>query len=105
MALAISQSIFLNLVVSRLTKIVPNLDHQTIIDQGIVSLPNAPLDQYRNAVYQAYAKTIVDVFYVGLTCACVTICSVGIEWRSVKEKKKESRTVLDNDNNAQAADS
>ena len=102
-ALAVSQSIFLNLTVSRLTKIDPNLDRQMIIKQGTVSLPTALHNQYHNAVYQAYTKTIVDVFYVGLACACFTICSVGIKWKSVKVEKNEAGATHDIDKNNEKA--
>ena len=88
-ALAVSQNVFLTLITSRLTRIVPGLDPQTIVDQGIVSLLQDLPEQYRNEAYEAYMRTIVNVFYIGVALACLTICSLGIEWKSVKKDKSE----------------
>jgi MFS family permease len=87
--LAISQNIFLTRLTSRLVDVVPGLDPREILDHGTVGLPSVVPEEFRNVVYQAYNETIVDVFYVGLVAACATICAIGIEWRSVKEEKKE----------------
>ena len=86
-ALAVSQNIFLTLIIARLTKIVPDLDPRTIIDQGTVSLPNALPEQYRQQVYEVYTRTVTDVFYIGVVLACLTACALGIEWGSVKDEE------------------
>lgn len=87
-ALAVSQNIFLNRPISKLTRALPDLDPYDILDLGTLNIPNAVPARYRDAVYQAYNEAIVDVFYVGVVCTCITICAVGIEWRSVKEEKE-----------------
>ncbi|CAI7622763.1 unnamed protein product [Penicillium viridicatum] len=89
-ALAISQSIFLNLLISKLKSTVPQLDPGSILDAGALNLVNT-VPEYKGTVYSAYNATIIQVFYVGVACACVVICAIGIEWKSVKEEKsKES---------------
>jgi MFS family permease len=89
-ALAISQNIFLTRLTSRLADAVPGLDpRRDIMDRGTVNMPDNVPVQYRSAILEAYNQTIIDVFYVGVVAACVTVCAIGIEWRSVKEEKEE----------------
>ena len=94
-SLSISQNVFLTLLVSRLTKAVPELDPRKILDLGTLSLRDAVPPKYLAAVYEVYNATIVNVFYVGLACACLTIAAVGIEWRSVKEEGKNESEAID----------
>ncbi|KAJ5500747.1 Major facilitator superfamily domain general substrate transporter [Penicillium expansum] len=93
-ALAVSQNIFLNQLISKLKSTVPQLDPGSILDAGTLNLVNTVPEEYKGAVYSAYNATIIQVFYVGVACACMTICAIGIEWKSVKEEKsKESSEV------------
>lgn len=89
-ALTLAQNVFLNLTVSRLLRIVPGLDRQKIVEQGTVGLPQSLPAEYQTAAYQAYNRTIVDVFYIGLAAAILTICSMGIEWKSVREHRSST---------------
>lgn len=96
-ALTLAQNVFLNLTVSRILKIVPGLERGAIVEQGTVGLPTSLPEEYQPAVYKAYNRTIVDVFYIGLAAAILTVCSMGIEWRSVREVKPstdETKTTL-----------
>ena len=88
--LAVSQNVFLNLLTEKLLKIVPGLDKRTILDKGLSDLVESIPQQYRREVIDAYDQSIVAVFYIGLICAVLTLCGLGIEWRSVKQEKKES---------------
>jgi len=106
-ALAISQSVFLNIIISKLTGLVPGLDRQTIVRQGTISLLYALPGQDRAVVSEVYTQALVDVFYVGLAGACATICAVGIEWKSVRLEKNEENAPQDvsNDVNEKAISS
>jgi MFS family permease len=88
-ALSVAQNVFLNLTISRFLGIVPGLQRQTIVEQGTVSLPSSIPAEYQPAIYQAYNQTIVDVLYIGLATSILTICSLCIEWKSVRNEKKE----------------
>lgn len=88
-ALAVSQNVFLNLLVEKLTALeVPGLDVGRILDGGPLGLADAVGEGDREVVYGAYMEAIVGVYWVGVLCALFTVASIGIEWRSVKEEKK-----------------
>lgn len=87
-ALGVAQNLFLSLSARRLARVVPGFDRRELLDNGVASLPNAVPEKYRDAVLEVYNQSVVDVFYVGLACACLTACAIGIEWRSIKEEKK-----------------
>jgi fucose permease len=95
--LAVAQNLFLSLLATRLTAIVPGLDPRSVVEQGAVELLAQIPDEYKAQAYDAYMNSIVNVFYLGTVLACLTVCALGIEWRSVngEKEKGESERLLE----------
>lgn len=87
---SIAQNVFLSRLASNLATGVPGLDPSSILNHGALGLVDAVPERFRGLVLEAYNDALVQVFYIslGLTCV-VSICSLMIEWRSVKGKKVE----------------
>lgn len=88
-ALAVAQNVFVTRLVMRLEDLGVGLGPEDVLDQGTLSLIGSVPEGLRGLVYEAYVKTVREVFWVGGLCACLTICAVGIEWRSVKHEKEK----------------
>lgn len=89
-ALSMSQNLFINRLLHNLAEQVPTLDLSNILNEGILGVIESAPDDLFYEVIGAYNDSISFVFYfvVGLT-GFTFICALGIEWRSVKEEKKE----------------
>lgn len=92
-ALTVAQNVFIRRMVSRLEGLGLGLDPREVLDHGTLSLMDAVPEKMRGLVYVAYVRTLREVFWIGLVCACLTVCAVGIEWRSVKHEKREETGV------------
>ena len=86
-ALAVAQNIFVSRLIMRLQGLGIGLDPRDVLSKGPLGLIDSVPERLREAVYLAYTCTVREVFWVGLLCACLTVCSVAIEWRSVKHEK------------------
>lgn len=87
-ALAVAQNVFVGRLVMRLEGLGAGLDAGSVLAQGTLSLIGSVPEHLRGAVYVAYVRTVREVFWIGLVCACLTICALGIEWRSVRREKR-----------------
>ena len=87
--LSIAQNVFLNRLAHNLATEVPGLDSSKVLRSGALNIIDAVPAGSRRQALLAYNKALVDVFYValGLTCL-VAVCTLGIEWKSVKKGKK-----------------
>jgi len=90
-ALAIAQNLFLFLLTAKLQYQVPGLDPKTVLEHGAVDLPGLAAPEYRSRVLDALNESLFAVFVLGVTCAILTVCALGIEWRSVKEEKSDGQ--------------
>ena len=87
--LSIAQNVFLIRLASNLAAQVPGLDPRIVLDSGALGLIDAVPAEYRDQVLYAYNGALVNVFYIALGLQCVVfLCSLGIEWKSVKVEKK-----------------
>lgn len=86
-ALAIAQNIFISRLLGRLQGLGLGLQPSDVLEQGALDLIEMIPEGLRPIVYTAYMKTLQEVFILGCVLACLTAVSLGIPWRSVKEKK------------------
>lgn len=88
-ALAVAQNVFVSRMVMRLKDLEAGLDAGDVLSRGTLSLVGSVPAELRELVYGAYVRTLREVFWIGLVCSCLTVCAVGIEWRSVRHEKSE----------------
>jgi len=87
--LSIAQTVFNQSLVSHLQS-VANLDPSILVRTGATELKNVVPAQALGAVLEAYNYALTGTFKVAVACAATTIISgLTMEWRSVKEGKKE----------------
>lgn len=86
--LNVAQSLFSQRLVANLSKYVPGLNGASLGSLGLTDIKNlVPASELEDALL-GYDKAITQTFYVSLVLTCVTIFgSLGMEWRSVKEKR------------------
>ncbi|KUI65597.1 Putative HC-toxin efflux carrier TOXA [Cytospora mali] len=92
-ALAGAQNVFISRLVMRFEGLGIGLDPRDVLGQGTLSLIDSVPERLRRSAYVAYMRTLREVFWVGLLCACLTVFSVGIEWRSVKHEKIDEEEI------------
>ncbi|KAF4629219.1 hypothetical protein G7Y89_g8929 [Cudoniella acicularis] len=86
-SISIAQSIFTNKLVKELEEI-PSVNPKVVQDAGATNLREAVSAQSLPSVILAYDKALTDSYYLATAFATLMIVgAVGIEWRSVKEKK------------------
>ncbi|KAJ6115716.1 hypothetical protein N7523_006133 [Penicillium sp. IBT 18751x] len=95
-ALSIAQNMFTNRLTRNLTREVPGLDPQIVLNHGALGIKNIVTEGQTAGVKSAYNEAIIDVYYLALALTCLTVvCAVLIEWKSVwKEKKEEDKTAV-----------
>lgn len=97
-SISIAQSIFTNKLVKELEEI-PSVNPKVVQDAGVTNLREAVSAQSLPSVILAYDKALTDSYYLATAFATLMIVgAIGIEWRSVKEKKDTniSNTVPEN---------
>ena len=91
-SISIAQSIFTNKLVKGL-EVIPSVDPKIVQDAGATNLRTAVSAQSLPSVLLAYNKALTDTYYLAAALAAFLIVgAIGIEWRSVKEKKKADAT-------------
>ncbi len=90
---SVGQVVFTNTLVKNLTALgtqigVEGLSVSTIVNTGATQLRDIVPAENLEEVLVAYNAALMDVFKVGLACACATIvAALTMEWRSVKGMK------------------
>lgn len=93
-SISIAQSIFTNRLVKELKKI-PSVNPQVVQNAGATNLREAVSIQSLPSVILAYDKALTNSYYLAAAFAAFMIVgALGIEWRSVKEKKDASRNTV-----------
>jgi hypothetical protein len=93
---SVAQNVFSNQLVANLRTAVPNLNPAIVLETGATSLKDAIPHQYLHGTLIAYNKALTQTWYVGVALACLSgIGAVGMEWKSVKEKKKVDATLAE----------
>lgn len=87
-AVAVAQVIFTNDLGDNVSGLVPGLDQQSIQAKGLTEIAMNVPKRAMEKVLVSVDSSLSTTFYlvVGLACATV-IGSLGIEWKSVKEKR------------------
>jgi MFS family permease len=99
-ALAISQTLFTNTLISNLVANVPQIDPSVVVNTGALDLKNAIPAQYSMNVLTAYADALDKTYYVGTALSCITIIgALGVKWQSVKKEEKEKGSDREKDVN------
>ncbi|MCJ1393385.1 hypothetical protein MMC18_006259 [Xylographa bjoerkii] len=90
--ISVGQSIFDNKLISGLKSQVPEIDPSVVIGNGASGLAqfiDTIGSQYVPEVLLAYNDAIVQVFYIRVITISLSVVGVaGMEWRTLKEKKK-----------------
>jgi MFS family permease len=87
--LPVAQNVFLALLVSRMSNL-PSIDPHVVLNGGATELRHLVTGNDLNILLSDYNAAIVDVFYMVVAMAGLTICgSVLVEWRSLKARVAE----------------
>ncbi|OBS19466.1 hypothetical protein FPOA_11191 [Fusarium poae] len=87
---SVGQTILSGRLVERLSGI-PGLDSKSLVETGATELKRIVPSQYVSQVTDAYNYAITRIFFVGVALALAQlVCSLCVEWRSIKPKKAES---------------
>lgn len=86
--LSFAQNVSHNRLGYSLATQVPRVYPDTVLDSGTLGLINVIPENFRCQVVIVYNGALVGIFYIflGLTCL-VVLCTLGIEWKSIKEGK------------------
>ena len=91
--LAVSQSIFIQELVRRLSIALPAASAQVLVGIGATDLRAIVPAEQLPAVLGAYNGAITTTFFVAVGIAALSVIpALGLEWRSVKGKKREPHT-------------
>lgn len=93
--ISVAQNVFGNSLVHGITDAAPGVDASLILSAGATRLRDFLPEKLLPAVQHAYNNALTDTFYlvVGLCAACI-IPAIGVEWRSLKNRK--SNTAIPN---------
>ncbi|KAJ1328986.1 MFS transporter DHA2 family glioxin efflux transporter [Microdochium nivale] len=87
--LCVGQNVLTNELLKRLVGVVAGVTPEFIENTGATSLSPALPAAVRGVVLDAYNLSLRQVFVVGVAFTCLTMFgALGMEWRSVKQKKK-----------------
>lgn len=79
-----------NGLIKRLHKIIPNLDPSSLANGGVTTVRTSVPRDKLPAVLEAYNDAMKSIWYLAIGLAgLVFVVSWGMEWRSVKEQKKD----------------
>ncbi|KAL9109898.1 MAG: hypothetical protein Q9227_005421 [Pyrenula ochraceoflavens] len=90
---AVSQILLENKLIQGLKGVIPNLDSSTLADGGATTLRNMVSKDKLPIVLDVYNDSIRSIWDVALGLAClIFLASLGMEWKSVKEKKNKAES-------------
>lgn len=88
--IAIAQTIFLNRLSENLKVLVPGLSPGTLNNIGLTELKSLVGDDNLERALGIFDRSMTQTWYLAVGLACMTMVgSLGMEWRSVKDKKKD----------------
>lgn len=89
-AIAAAQTIFLNRLSENLQVLVPGLSPSAVSDMGLSDIKQLVGEADLERALGIFDASLMQTWYLAVGLACVTMVgSLGMEWRSVKEKKKD----------------
>ena len=92
--LAVSQNIFSNQLVNRLSG-VAGLDAADIINTGATNLRNVVPSSQLSVVIDAFNYSLTRVFiFTAALSACMILSGLIMEWRSIKDRKESNSKVI-----------
>ncbi|KAJ5578221.1 MFS general substrate transporter [Penicillium hispanicum] len=89
---SVAESLFTTKLVNNLTALnIPGLDPSSVVNAGATGFRDLVAADHLPEVLVAYNEALVRVFQLSLIMGCLSILgAVGVEWRSVKEKKTDA---------------
>ncbi|KAI1851634.1 hypothetical protein JX266_003096 [Neoarthrinium moseri] len=88
---SIGSAIFTSVVRRQVQSVIPNITAEQIFGAGITGLQAMVKPEQRSSIAEAYAYGVRVIFYGSTAFAAATfILACFIEWKSVKEKPKDS---------------
>ncbi|KAJ4422224.1 hypothetical protein N0V82_003084 [Gnomoniopsis sp. IMI 355080] len=93
--IAVAQTVFQNGLIEGVEKNVPGLDPQIFINSGASQvreiLQEMGMQQYTDAVLNAYLGGLRNTYYISVACATAAFFAVlGMDWVSLKRKKADN---------------
>ena len=86
-AISVAQTIFSNTLKQELARRVPQLNPQIILNAGATKLRAVTPPELLGAVLAAYDTAVTSAYILPIAaCAVAFVCSLAVEWRSVKGK-------------------
>ncbi|KUI71864.1 Putative HC-toxin efflux carrier TOXA [Cytospora mali] len=87
--IAIAQTIFLNRLSENLRVLVPGLSPDVVNKMGLTDLKSLVGDENLERALGLFDQSLTQTWYLAVGLTCLTMVgSLGMEWRSVKDKKK-----------------
>ena len=88
--ISVAQNVFTTHLVANLYAAVPGVNLQIVVNTGATSLKSAVDPKYLTRVLLAYNKALTTTYVITASLAALTIFgSATMEWRSVRDKKKQ----------------
>lgn len=88
--IAVAQTIFLNRLSENLKELVPGLSPGALDKIGLTDLKSLVGNENLGKALGIFDRSLTQTWYLAVGLACVTMVgSLGMEWRSVKDKKKD----------------
>lgn len=92
LSLAIGQTILLNKLIPRLQAIAPNLSEADIIKAGATGLEKLLQGEKLAEAIFAYASSLDAAFLLAVATAAISVIfACGVEWKSLKSERKDSK--------------
>ncbi len=89
----VSQALLQNKLSQGLSDIIPNFDASRVTNAGAAALRTMVSADELPVVLRIYNDSMRSIWYLGLGLLClVFLASLGMEWKSVKEKKEKEDT-------------
>lgn len=90
LSISIAQNIFSNTLLQKLVADVPGINPQTVIQAGATHLVDVVPPALLPAVLVAYDDAVTTAFIVAIATGGIAfLCSLALEWKSIKGKKIE----------------
>lgn len=87
---SVGQNVFTNRLIDGLKSSVTGIDPMVVLKTGATKVKHSIEPQLVDAVLVVYNKALTHVFSIATAVACVSLIgAAGMEWRSVKSKKRQ----------------
>lgn len=86
-----SQTLLESKLVKGLSPIIPNLDASILANGGATTIRSLVTEDQLPIVLDVYNNSMRSIWYLALGMSCLSfLASLGMEWKSVKDKKDET---------------